>query len=82
MKRNEMLTHLNDEYGFGLRDLNGIVAVGYNELGGGLFSPAMQEWTEGRKCDSGIFLFETEEEAQQFIDDAPISRCIIDWLED
>jgi len=72
MKREKMVAMLNDQASidppWSMLDLVGISAVGFNELGGGI-------------GNTGVFLFSDPAEAQEFIDNAPVTRSI-EWLEE
>ena len=71
MKKKEIVNLLNGQASidppWSMLDLVGVKAVGFNSLGGGI-------------GNMGVFLFDSEEKARRFINDAPISRSLV-WLD-
>ena len=71
MKREKMVGLLNDQASidppWSMLDLVGISAVGFNELGGGV-------------GNTGVFLFSDHDQAQEFINGAPVTRSLV-WLD-
>jgi len=72
MKREKMVAMLNEQAPidpqWSMLDLVGVVAVGFNELGGGV-------------GNTGVFLFSDPDQAREFINGAPVTRSI-EWLEE